>query len=51
MAQVVYLKKPGGEIREVEATPEALTPLLAAGYHQVPAPAGPTPETLVEEEK
>jgi len=30
----VFLKSPSGEIREVEATPEALTPLMASGWHQ-----------------
>jgi len=36
----VYLQAPyGGEIREVEATPDVLVPLLVQGWHQVPAPA------------
>lgn len=35
-----FLESPqGDEIKEVEATPEKLTPLMAAGWHQVPAPA------------
>ena len=39
-ADHVYLQAPyGGEIREVEATPEALVPLLVQGWHQVPPPA------------
>ncbi len=37
----VFLQAPyGGEIREVEATPEVLIPLLVAGWHQVAAPEG-----------
>jgi hypothetical protein len=43
----VYLKSPSGEVREVEATPEALTPLMAAGWHQhypESAPAAPAEE-------
>ena len=36
----VFLESPqGDEIKEVEATAENLTPLMAAGWHQVPAPA------------
>lgn len=30
----VHMKSPAGEIREVEANPEVLTPLMAAGWHQ-----------------
>ena len=33
----------GGEPKEVEATPEILTPLLVQGWHQVPAPEGHKP--------
>jgi hypothetical protein len=41
----VYLQAPyGGEIREVEATPEILVPLLVQGWSQVPAPADREPE-------
>ena len=35
----VFMQSPQGEVREVEATTEALTPLMVAGWHQVPAPA------------
>ena len=35
----VLMQSPQGELREVEATTEALTPLMVAGWHQVPAPA------------
>lgn len=36
----VYLQAPhGGEIKEVEATPEVLVPMLVLGWYQVPAPA------------
>jgi hypothetical protein len=39
-AQLVFLESPqGDEIKEVEATPEKLSPLLSQGWHQVPAPA------------
>jgi len=35
----VFLQSPDGdEIKEVEATPQALTPFMATGWHQVPAP-------------
>ena len=38
-AQLVFLESPqGDEIKEVEATPEKLSPLLSQGWHQVPAP-------------
>ena len=40
----VFLKHPhSGEIKEVEATPEALIPLMGLGWSQVPAPAGQKP--------
>ena len=35
----VSLRSPEGEVREVEAKAEKLTPYLAAGWHQVPPPA------------
>jgi hypothetical protein len=35
----VFMQSPQGEVKEVEATTEALTPLMVAGWHQVPAPA------------
>jgi len=39
---VVYLESPqGDEIKEVPATAASLTPLMAAGWHQVPAPTSP----------
>lgn len=35
----VFMRSPqGDEIREVDATPQALTPLMVSGWHQVPAP-------------
>ena len=44
-ANTVFLKSPqGGEIREVEATAEALSPLLSKGWNQVPAPTGHQPK-------
>lgn len=52
MADLVFLESPqGDEIKEVEATPEKLTPLMAAGWHQVPAPPGHTRTVLAQEEK
>ncbi len=45
-----FLKSPQGEIKEVEATPEKLSPLLSQGWHQVPAPQGHTPVISVQEE-
>jgi hypothetical protein len=41
----VFLKHPhGDEIKEVEATTEALSPLMAKGWGQVPAPSGQKPD-------
>jgi len=46
----VFLKSPqDDEIKEVEATAAALTPWMAAGWHQ--APADHKPAIPVEEEK
>jgi hypothetical protein len=37
--ETVFMKSPvTGEVREVEATPEVLTPLMAAGWHQTDKP-------------
>ena len=37
--EMVYMQSPqGDEIKEVPATAEALTPLMATGWHQVPGP-------------
>lgn len=38
--QTVTMRSPNGDIREVEATAAALTPYMAAGWHQAP------PETV-----
>ncbi len=36
----VFLESPNGdEIKEVEAIADKLTPLMVAGWHQVPPPA------------
>ena len=41
----VFLKHPhGDEIKEVEATTEDLSPLMAKGWGQVPAPSGQKPD-------
>jgi len=50
----VHMRSPEGEVKEVEATTEALTPLMVAGWHQVPAPAAAPsqkPVVAAEEEK
>ena len=40
---MVFMESPqSDEIREVQATTAILTPLMAAGWHQVPAPVKPT---------
>jgi hypothetical protein len=50
MPQLVYVKSPqGDEIKEVEATAEALSPLLSKGWHQVPVPAELKPAAPAEE--
>lgn len=46
---MVKLKNPDtGEVREVQATPETLTPLMVAGWVQVP---DDTPATAAKKEK
>ena len=50
MADLVHMASPEGEVKEVEATAEALSPLLSKGWHQVPAPEG-HPVIVVQEEK
>jgi hypothetical protein len=48
----VFMKSPqGDEIKEVEATAAALSPLMSAGWHQVPASASEQPAVPAEEEK
>jgi hypothetical protein len=49
----VFMRSPEGEVKEVEATAEKLTPLMVAGWHQVPAPAAANQKPVVaaEEEK
>jgi len=53
MAEMVFLRSPqGDEIKEVEATAEALSPWMNTGWHQVPAPvAVQKPADVAEEEK
>jgi hypothetical protein len=36
--ETLHMRSPEGEVKEVEATTETLTPLMVAGWHQVPAP-------------
>ena len=39
----IYMESPqGDEIRHVDGTAATLGPLMAQGWHQVPAPAAPT---------
>jgi hypothetical protein len=46
------MRSPEGEVKEVEATAEALSPLMSSGWHQVPAPAAAQkPVVVAEEEK
>lgn len=40
MADKVTLRSPDGEVREVEATVESLSPLMARGWVQVEADGG-----------
>jgi hypothetical protein len=48
----VFMRSPEGEVKEVEATVEALSPLMSSGWHQVPAPAAAQkPAVVAEEEK
>jgi len=51
-AELVFLESPqGDEVKEVEAAAEKLSPYLAAGWHQVPGPAGHKPVIVVQEER
>jgi hypothetical protein len=45
--ETVHMRSPEGEVKEVEATTETLTPLMVAGWHQVPAPTV-KPEPIVQ---
>lgn len=53
MQSSVFMRSPAGDVKEVEAIAESLSPLMAAGWHQVPAPAAPDqkPPALAEEDK
>ena len=52
MKETVTMQSPSGEVREAEATPEALTPLMAAGWHQHhPASKAETAPAQTEETK
>jgi hypothetical protein len=47
-----FMESPtGDEIKEVEATATALSPLMAAGWRQAPAPAKRETVVFAEEEK
>jgi hypothetical protein len=48
----VFMKSPqGDETKEVEATSAELTPFMAAGWHQVPAPESRQPAPPAEEKQ
>ena len=48
----VFMESPtGDEIEEVEATAAALTPYMAAGWRQAPAPAKREPVVFAQEEQ
>ena len=48
----VFMRSPEGEVKEVDATTEALTPRMASGWHQVPVPpVAQKPVVVAEEEK
>jgi len=48
--ETVFMRSPAGEVKEVEATAAALTPVMAAGWHQVPPPQK-SPEAPAEEKR
>ena len=51
-ADLVFMQSPqGDEVKEVEATAESLSPLMAAGWNQVPTPVGHKPAVPAQEEK
>lgn len=51
-ANTVHMQSPDGdETREVEGIAAILTPLMVAGWRQVPAPAAPTAHKEAQEEK
>jgi len=46
----VFLASPqGDEIKEVEATTEALSPLMSRGWRQVPAPTATTQPGIIRD--
>jgi len=47
----VFMRSPEGEVKEVEATVEKLTPLMVAGWHQVPAPVATNQKPVVAAEE
>jgi hypothetical protein len=51
MADRVVMQSPQGEVKEVEATAEQLSPLMSTGWNQVPKPADHKPAVPAEEEK
>ena len=49
--ETVFMRSPDGEVKEVEATAEALSPLMSSGWIQVPAPAAAQKPVFVAEEE
>jgi hypothetical protein len=48
----IFMRSPEGEVKEVEATTAALTPLMVSGWIQIPPPAtGQKPATPAKEEE
>jgi predicted phage tail protein len=51
MADLVYMASPAGEVKEVEATAEALSPLMSTGWIQVATPAAAQKPVVVAKEE
>jgi len=47
----VFMRSPEGEVKEVEATADKLTPLMVAGWHQVPAQTAASQKPVFAEEE
>jgi hypothetical protein len=47
----VFMRSPEGEVKEVEATTEKLTVLMASGWHQAPAPVEAQKQAVVAKEE
>lgn len=49
--EIVTMRSPSGEERDVPATSEDLSPLMAAGWRQAPPAAAPEPEQPAKSKK